>query len=115
MTDIYAKLNSVELYAQFYNTLDFLKTDCLNVWCLMPQQPVHLSMLSWRSFNSLPHNPDFLQPSEGSLLKTLWEMEKMLETVIFSFSHNVFYPSIHNFHFLTQIYFVVCKCFQFGP
>ena len=48
------------------------------------------------------------------LLKTLWEKEKMLVTSIFSFSHKVFYSSQHKFQFLSQIYFVVCKCFEFG-
>ena len=39
-------------------------------------------------------------------LKTLPEKEKMLVTSIFSFSHNVFYPSIDSFLFFTNIYFV---------
>ena len=38
----------------------------------------------------------------------------MLVTSIFSISHNVFYPSLSNFQFLSHIYFVICKCFQFG-
>ena len=32
----------------------------------------------------------------------------------FSFSHNVFYPTINKFQFLTHFYIVVCKCFEFG-
>ena len=36
-------------------------------------------------------------------------------TSIFSFSHNVFYSSRNKFHFFSYIYFVVCKCFQYGP
>ena len=48
------------------------------------------------------------------LLKTLWEKEKMLVTSIFSFSHNVFYPSTDEFKPLSHIWIVVCKCFQFG-
>ena len=44
-----------------------------------------------------------------SLLKILWEKEKVLVTIIFSFS--LFY-SIKDFKI---IYFVVGKCFQFGP
>ena len=40
--------------------------------------------------------------------------EKMLVTSIFSFSHNVFYPSRNKFWFFIQIYFVVYKCFQLG-
>ena len=39
----------------------------------------------------------------------------MLVTSIFSFFHNVFYPSKIKFQFFSHIYFVVCKCFQFGP
>ena len=38
----------------------------------------------------------------------------MLVTSIFSFSHNVFYPPINSFRFFTYIYFIVCKCFEFG-
>ena len=45
-----------------------------------------------RSFNSFPHNDTFWRPLETSLLKTLWEMEKLLVTRNFSFSHSVFYP-----------------------
>ena len=39
----------------------------------------------------------FNDPHTGSLLKTLWEKEKMLVTSIFSFSHNVFHPSQYKF------------------
>ena len=45
----------------------------------------------------LPHNPEFKQPQNRILLKTLWEQEKMLVTSIFSFSHNVSYPSQNKF------------------
>ena len=36
------------------------------------------------------------------------------ETSIFSFSHNVFYSIKNRKYHLCYIYFVVCKCFQFG-
>ena len=36
----------------------------------------------------------------------------MLVTRIFSFSHEVLYPSQNKFQFFRHIYFVVCKCFQ---
>ena len=32
----------------------------------------------------------------------------------FSFSHNVFYPFQNKFQVFSHIYFVVCRCFQFG-
>ena len=38
-----------------------------------------------------PNNPGVQQPWKSSLLKTLWEKEKMLVTSIFSFSHNIFF------------------------
>ena len=41
--------------------------------------------------NSFPHSDTFWRPWETSLLKTLWEKEKLLVTSIFSFSHSVFY------------------------
>ena len=49
--------------------------------------------------NPLSHHPDFEGPWERSLLKILWEKEKILVTNIFSFSHNVFYLSQYNFQF----------------
>ena len=36
-------------------------------------------------------------------MKTLWEKEKMLETSIFSFSHNVFDPSQTKIEFFFHI------------
>ena len=44
-------------------------------------------------FNPFPHNYTFWRPWETSLLKTLWEKEKLFVTSNFSFSHSVFYPS----------------------
>ena len=35
-------------------------------------------------------------------------------TRIFSFSHNGSYPIKDKFHYLSQISFVICKCFEFG-
>ena len=43
-----------------------------------------------------------------------WEKEKMLVTSIFSFSHNVFYSVKERNSYFSNLYFVVCKCFQFG-
>ena len=41
--------------------------------------------------NPFPHNDTFWRRWETSLLKTLWEKEKLLVTSNFSFSHSVFY------------------------
>ena len=42
--------------------------------------------------NSFSNKPWFLRVCGKSLLKTLWEKEKLLVTSNFSFSHSVFYP-----------------------
>ena len=42
-------------------------------------------------FNPFPNKPWFLRVCSTSLLKTLWEKEKLLVTSNFSFSHSVFY------------------------
>ena len=51
-----------------------------------------LVSLSPKTFNSFPNKPLFLRVCSTSLLKTLWEKEKLLLTSNFSFSHSVFYP-----------------------
>ena len=60
---------------------------------------IHIAMLcEWKFkmahilINPFPHNEAFWRPWETSLLKTLWEKEKLLVTSNFSFSHSVFYP-----------------------
>ena len=63
-------------------------------------------------FNCLPHKPD---PEKETFRKHRGKKEKMLVTSIFSFSHNVFYQYQKEFLCLSDIYFVVCKCFQLGP
>ena len=64
--------------------------------------------------NPLPNEPWFSCVCSISLLKTLWEKEKLLVTSNFSFSHSV----LHSFRGLSAIFlefkFVVCKLFQFG-
>ena len=44
------------------------------------------------ALNPFPNKPWFLRVCSTSLLKTLWEKEKLLVTSNFSFSHSVFYP-----------------------
>ena len=40
--------------------------------------------------------------------------QNIVDTSIFSFSHEVFYSNKERNYHLCNIYFVVCKCFQFG-
>ena len=71
--------------------------------------------LSFRAsiLNPFPNKPWFLHVVSISLLKTLWEKEKLLGMSSFSFSHSVFYA----FGELAVIFFkfdiVVCKLFEF--
>ena len=61
-----------------------------------------------------PQDPWFLRPYKRRLLKTSWEKEKMLVTSIFSFFHNIFFFIKDINHYLSNIRFDVCKCFQYG-
>ena len=67
-----------------------------------------------RGFNPFPNKPWFLHVWITSLLKTLWEKEKLLVTSNFSFYRSVFYP----FGELTAVFIkftiVVCNLYQFG-
>ena len=52
-----------------------------------------LNFTVWERVNPFPHSDTFWRLWETSLLKTLWEKEKLLVTSNFSFSHSVFYLS----------------------
>ena len=65
-------------------------------------------------FNPFPNKPWFLRVYSTSLLKTLWEKEKLLVTSNFSFSHSVFYPSKELSAIFIKFEIIVCKLFQFG-
>ena len=66
------------------------------------------------AIKSFPNKPWLLRVCSTSLLKTLWEKEKLLIMSNFSFFHSVFYQ----FGELSAIFItfevVVCKVFQFG-
>ena len=64
--------------------------------------------------NSFPNNSWFLRVCSTSLLKTLWEKEKLFITSKFSFSHSVFYPFGEPFAIFIKVEIVVCNFFQFG-
>ena len=64
--------------------------------------------------NSFPNYPLFSHVCSTTILKTLWEKEKLLMTSNFSFSHSVFYPVIELFAVFIKFRIVVCKLFQFG-
>ena len=64
--------------------------------------------------NPFPNKPWFLRVCCTSLLKTLWEKEKLLVTNNFSFPHSVFYLFGELSSILIKFEIVVCKLFQFG-
>ena len=59
--------------------------------------------------NPFPNKPWFLRVCSASLLKTLWEKEKLLVKSNLSFSHSVFYPFVELFAILIKSEIVVCK------
>ena len=65
--------------------------------------------------NPFPHNDTFWRLWETSLLKTLWENEKLLVMSNFSFTNSVFYPFRELSDVFIKFKIVVCKLFQFGP
>ena len=65
-------------------------------------------------FNLFPSKPWFLHVCSISLLKTLWEKEKLLVTSNFSFSYSVFYPFGELSVIFITFEIVSCKLFQFG-
>ena len=65
-------------------------------------------------FNTFPNKPWFLRVCSTSLLKTLWEKEKLLIPSNFSFSHSVFYPFGKLPAIFIEFEIIVCKLFQFG-
>ena len=68
---------------------------CQNVRLTSLLKRLYVCLFAVGKFSACPRKARKVtvpRPSRSSLLKTLWEKEKMLVTSIFSFSHNVFYP-----------------------
>ena len=64
--------------------------------------------------NPFPNKPWFLCVCSTSLLRTLWEKEKLLVTSNFSFSHSVFNPFGELSAIFIKFKIVVCKVFEIG-
>ena len=71
-------------------------------------------MKKMQDLNPFPNKPWLLRVCSRSLLKTLWEKEKLLATTNFPFSHNVFYPFGELSTIFVKFEIIVCKFFQFG-
>ena len=65
-------------------------------------------------FNPSPNKPLLLRVCSTSLLKTLWEKEKLLEKSNLSFSYSVFYLFGELSAIFIRFKIVICKLFQFG-
>ena len=79
-------------------------------------QPVeqYRAIMALLFFKPFPNKPWFLRVCSTSLLKTLWEKEKLHVTSNFSFSHSVFYPFGELSAISIEFKIVVCKLFQIG-
>ena len=66
-----------------------------------------------KRFNIFPNKPWFLHVCSKSLLKTLWEKEKLLVLNNFSFSHSVFYPFGELSAIFIKLRMVICKTLSF--
>ena len=67
--------------------------------------------LEFALFNPFPNKPWFLRVCITSLLKTLWEKEKLLVNNNFSFFHSIFYPFRELFVIFIKFEIVACKLF----
>ena len=65
------------------------------------------------AINPFPNKPWFLRVCSKSLLKTLWEKEKLLGTSNFSFYHSVFYPFGEPSAIIIKLQIFVCKTLSF--
>ena len=67
------------------------------------------------NLNPFPNKPWFVHVCGTSLLKTLWDKEKLLVTSHFSLSHSVFYSLGKLTAILIKSEIVDCNLFQLGP
>ena len=65
-------------------------------------------------FNPSPNKLWFLRVRSTSLLKTLWEKKKLLETSNFAFYHYVFYPFGELSAIFIKFEIVIRELFQIG-
>ena len=99
----------------FFN-LDFLssvKHPTAKCWHLYALLLVFFFFLIF-SLNPFPNKPWFFHVCSTSLLKTLWEKEKLLIVSNSFFSHSVFYPFGELSAIFIKFKIVGCKLFQFG-
>ena len=72
------------------------------------------SILTVTAFNLFQNKPWFLPVCSTSILKTLWEKDKLLVMSNLSFSHRVFDPLGELSAIFTKLSIVVCRIIEFG-
>ena len=77
--------------------------ECSQKWLVNTDLECFCVTFSNINFNPFPNKPWFLRVCCTSLLKTVWEKEKLLLTSNFSFSHSVFHPFGNFLPFLSNL------------
>ena len=94
--------------------LQLLKPLSCNMQLCLSYLIFYIRIIFFLSFNPIPNKPWIFHVCIITLLKTLWEKQKLLITSNFSFSPSVFYPFGELSAIFIQFEIVVCKVFQFG-
>ena len=81
---------------------------------ITPQSNFPKLKCACKMLNPFPNKPWFSRVCSTSLLKTLWEKEKLLLTSNFSFFRSVFFPLRKLSAIFIEFEIVICKLFQFG-
>ena len=81
------------------------------------QHFLHIPLFSKSLFSKVVETRDYVIKNQPfpitSFLKTLWEMEKLLVTINFSFSHSVFCLYEEHSGIFIKLKIDICKLFQF--
>ena len=85
----------------------------MDFWTLTGLREITPSLHNISFVNPFPNKPWFLRVCSKTLLKTLWEKEKLLVTNNFLFSNSVFKPFGELSPIFIKLKIVVCKLFQF--
>ena len=77
--------------------------------CLLKSNQSNVKDQETRHISPFLNKPWFVCVCSTSLLKTMWEKEKLLVMSNFSFSHSVFYPFEELFVIYMKLKIVFCK------
>ena len=111
--------NQYSLLFPMFSTFPNTNFSFLVTFILLSASSFNLGQSKNKSFGKglfipFPNKPLFSRVCSTSLLKTLWEKEKLLVTSNFSLSRSVFYMFEERSAIFIKSEIVVCKLFQFG-